>query len=73
MTNFEMLYEGAMENGSVVVDLWFFNRLERFAVVLVHGDDDKAHWYFRDTADHVITEQDARNLIDVYEIGYLNF
>lgn len=73
MTSFETLYEAAMENGSVVLNLWFFNSREQFAIVLVHGDDDKAHWYFRDTAEHVITEADARNLVDVYEIGYLNF
>lgn len=73
MTSFEALYQTAMENGSVVVNLWHFNSLEQTALVLVHGDDDEAYWYFRDTADHAITEQDARNLLDVYEIGYLNF
>lgn len=63
------LQDIAMEEGAAIFWLWAFNKCENYFVKVT----DEGFWYFVDTTEHRITREEARDLIDVYTLGYLSY
>lgn len=67
MITLQNMYDQAAETGASHVYLWAFNRAENYTLKVT----DDGYWYFVDTKEHLITEEDAQRLLDVWQIGYL--
>ena len=64
----QQMIETAIETGAAVVPLWTMNRVECYTVRFL----DTGEWIFTDETEHAITEDDARRLLDCFQIGYIN-
>jgi hypothetical protein len=60
------LAETAEAEGAASCPLWAIGGVDCYLVCI-----DTGEWYFADTTDHRIDIDDARRLLDVFQIGYL--
>lgn len=66
MTTQDMIDE-AMEEGAAHFFLWYVGACQSFVKVT-----DNGFWYYCDDKEHLISQDDARRLIDCYTIGYVD-
>jgi hypothetical protein len=67
MTTQQMI-DTAAEEGAAIVALWSMSSVERFSFKCT----DNGAFYFVDTAEHRIDQNDARRLLDCFQTGYID-